>query len=66
LLVQGSKDVTVPPYLADEIFVGLRRLGKEVTYLRYTREGHWEGEWQYSDVYDEFQRIQEFLLLHFK
>jgi hypothetical protein len=38
--------VTVPPYLADEIFVGLRRLGKDVTYLRFTHAGHWKGDWQ--------------------
>lgn len=61
LLVHGSQDITVPPHLADEIFVGLRRLGKDVTYLRYTQAGHWEGDWQYADMRDEFQRILEFL-----
>ena len=27
-------------FLADEVFVGLRRLGKEVEYARYDGEGH--------------------------
>ena len=64
LLIHGSLDVAVPPYLGDEIFVALRRLGKDVTNLRYPRGSHWEGDWQYSDMRDEFQRILEFLSAH--
>jgi dipeptidyl aminopeptidase/acylaminoacyl peptidase len=39
LLVHGSED-QIPAYLADEVFVGLRRLGKEVVYARYQGEQH--------------------------
>ena len=40
LITHGSKDNAVPPFLGDEIFVGLRRLGKEVTYAKYEGEDH--------------------------
>jgi dipeptidyl aminopeptidase/acylaminoacyl peptidase len=40
LIVHGSKDFAVAPFLADEIFVDLRRLGKTVVYAKYEGEGH--------------------------
>ncbi len=40
LIVHGTLDRGVSPSLSDEIFVGLRRLGKEVTYAKYEGEGH--------------------------
>jgi dipeptidyl aminopeptidase/acylaminoacyl peptidase len=40
LIVHGSLDDAVAPFLAEEVFVGLRRLGKEVVYARYEGEGH--------------------------
>src|SRR5262249_39562937 len=40
LIVHGAEDPTVAPFLADEVFVGLRRLGKEVVYAKYQGEGH--------------------------
>jgi len=40
LIVQaGSEDELIVP-LSDEVWVGLQRLGKEATYLRYQGEGH--------------------------
>lgn len=39
LLVHGAADTTAAPFLSDEIFVGLRRLGKEVVYAKYEGEG---------------------------
>ncbi len=41
LIVHGGSDTTVAPFLGDQIFVGLRRLGKEVEYAKY------EGEQQF-------------------
>ena len=38
LIVHGSLDI---PARADETFVALRRLGKEVEYARYDGEQHW-------------------------
>jgi dipeptidyl aminopeptidase/acylaminoacyl peptidase len=40
LIVHGSIDIAVAPFLAEQVFVGLRRLGKEVVYARYEGEGH--------------------------
>ncbi|HJY37642.1 MAG TPA: prolyl oligopeptidase family serine peptidase [Steroidobacteraceae bacterium] len=56
LIIHGDQDDAVPVYLADEVFTGLRRLGKAVTYARYPGEGHWEGGWGYADRVDALQR----------
>jgi len=40
LIVHGSKDFAVASFLADEVFVDLRRLGKTVVYAKYEGEGH--------------------------
>ena len=40
LILHGSKDYAVAPFLGEEIFVDLRRLGKTVVYGRYEGEGH--------------------------
>ncbi len=37
LIAHGTSDNTVAPFLADEVFVGLRRLGKEAVYAKYGR-----------------------------
>jgi len=57
LLVHGAEDTSVPSFLADEIFVGLRRLGKEVEYAKYEGEGHYEGNWGYYNQTDYLNRI---------
>jgi dipeptidyl aminopeptidase/acylaminoacyl peptidase len=40
LMIHGEDDSGVGVFLGDEIFVGLRRLGKEVEYARYGGEEH--------------------------
>jgi dipeptidyl aminopeptidase/acylaminoacyl peptidase len=40
MIVHGDKDYAVPIEQADEVFVGLRRLGKEVEYRKYIGEEH--------------------------
>jgi dipeptidyl aminopeptidase/acylaminoacyl peptidase len=40
LIVHGSNDDAVAVHLAEEVFVDLRRLGKEVVLARYEGEGH--------------------------
>jgi dipeptidyl aminopeptidase/acylaminoacyl peptidase len=57
LIIHGSKDDAVPSFLADEVFTGLRRLGKTVTYVRYEGESHWEGSWSYANQIDVLQRV---------
>jgi dipeptidyl aminopeptidase/acylaminoacyl peptidase len=47
----------VPASLADQVFVGLRRLGTEVTYARYEREDHWQGTWGHANVVDYRTRV---------
>jgi len=57
LLVHGAEDTVVPSFLADEIFVGLRRLGKEVKYAKYDGEGHSQSSWSYVNQVDYLNRI---------
>ena len=40
LIVHGGVDPFVAPFLAEEVFVGLQRLGREVEYARYEGESH--------------------------
>jgi dipeptidyl aminopeptidase/acylaminoacyl peptidase len=54
LLVHGSLDI---PARAEETFVALRRLGKEVEYARYEGEQHWEGTWGYANQVDYWKRM---------
>jgi dipeptidyl aminopeptidase/acylaminoacyl peptidase len=60
LIVHGAADGEtsgVPPFLAEEIFVGLRRLGKPVVYAKYGGEDHWPGIWEYSHQVDFATRM---------
>lgn len=57
LILHGSADETVPDFLADQVFVGLRRLGKQVTYARYEGEGHSAEAWDFEDKKDYLTRI---------
>lgn len=40
LIVHGDEDSASAPFLADQLFVELRRLGKNVEYAKYHGEGH--------------------------
>ncbi|HYV10021.1 MAG TPA: prolyl oligopeptidase family serine peptidase [Pyrinomonadaceae bacterium] len=62
LISQGGMDVS--PYQADEIFVGLRRLGKKVVYVRYENEGH--GIEYPSNRIDYWNRILEWFASHLR
>jgi dipeptidyl aminopeptidase/acylaminoacyl peptidase len=57
LIVHGALDDTVPVAQADELFVGLRRLGKEAVYARYEGEGHWQGTWGHANAVDYWDRV---------
>jgi dipeptidyl aminopeptidase/acylaminoacyl peptidase len=39
-IAHGTQDTAAASFLADEVFVGLRRLGKEALYAKYQGEGH--------------------------
>lgn len=55
LIVHGSKDLV--PFLAEQVFTGLRRLGKPVEYASYLGEDHWEGHWSRPNQFDYLRRI---------
>jgi len=64
LIVHGANDPTVAPFLGDQIFVGLRRLGKEVVYAKYEGEGHSPLNWSYADQVDFCNRMIDWFDLH--
>jgi len=66
LIVHGGEDTTVAPYLGDEIFVGLRRLGKEVEYARYDGEGHSPLGWRLANQVDLCNRVVAWFDRHLK
>lgn len=57
LIVHGEHDTYVPPFLADEVFVGLRRLGREVEYAKYHDSGHDPVIWSYANQLDLCKRM---------
>jgi hypothetical protein len=40
LIMHGANDARVPPTQADEFYRALKDLKKDVTYVRYPRQGH--------------------------
>jgi dipeptidyl aminopeptidase/acylaminoacyl peptidase len=57
LLIHGTRDEAVPLFLADQVFVALKMLGKTVIYARYENEGHNESAWTYGNQRDYLQRM---------
>jgi dipeptidyl aminopeptidase/acylaminoacyl peptidase len=66
LLIHGTADATVEPWLADQTFVGLRRLGKDVTYVKYRNGGHGSSDWSYADRVDYCNRVIAWFDKHLK
>jgi dipeptidyl aminopeptidase/acylaminoacyl peptidase len=61
LLLHGGSDRTVLAARAEETFVGLRRLGKTVEYVRYEGEEHHPGSWSTANAADYWNRIFDWL-----
>ncbi len=57
LIIQGEEDTATPSFLADQVFVGLRRLGKRVEYALYAGEDHGEGGWTLPNQLDYLKRV---------
>lgn len=57
LIIHGGEDNAVAPYLGDQVFVGLRRLGKQVEYAKYEGEGHSQLFWSHANQLDCWNRI---------
>jgi dipeptidyl aminopeptidase/acylaminoacyl peptidase len=66
LVIQGTADNATAPHLADEIFVGLQELGREVEYARYVNEGHGEPEWAYPNQLDYLTRVVAWFDAHLR
>ena len=66
LIVQGADDTAVAPFLADEIFVGLRRLGKEAEYAKYGGEGHEPSYWSRPNQIDFCTRMLDWFEVHLR
>jgi len=57
LLIHGSEDSASSPFTADQVFTGLRRLGKPVEYARYLGEEHTESGWGHANQIDYLTRV---------
>jgi dipeptidyl aminopeptidase/acylaminoacyl peptidase len=57
LIVQGANDEAVAAFSADEVFVGLRRLGRDVEYAKYEGEDHAPSDWSYANQVDFANRM---------
>jgi len=66
LIIHGSEDRAVAPFLGDEVFVALRRLGKQVEYAKYQGEDHSPLYWSYTNQSDLSHRIIEWFDRHLK
>lgn len=66
LIAHGGGDTNVAPFLADEVFVGMRRLGKEVVYAKYAGEGHSPLYWSYPSQLDFCTRVISWFDAHLK
>jgi dipeptidyl aminopeptidase/acylaminoacyl peptidase len=64
LLLHGGVDRTVLRQRAEETFVALRRLGKEVTLVFYEGEEHHPGTWSVANATDYWERIFDWLARH--
>jgi len=66
LLIHGSEDTASAPFNADQVFVGLRRLGKQVEYAKYMGEEHTEAGWGYANQIDYLTRVINWFDKHLK
>ncbi len=57
LIVHGAEDQAVASFRGDEIFVGMRRLGKEAEYAKYEGEDHSPAYWSYPNQLDYCARL---------
>ncbi len=64
LIVHGNADEATPAAYADEVFVDLRRLGKEVEYAKYEGESH--GFDHYANKLDYCNRMIRWFDSHLK
>ena len=56
LLIHGDQDF-IPFEQAQEMFMGLSYLGKEVVLLKYKEADHWQGFWSNEKLADYWERV---------
>jgi dipeptidyl aminopeptidase/acylaminoacyl peptidase len=61
LLINGTLDDAVPAFGADEVFTALRRLGKDVVYVKYEGGGHGLPWWTLAQHKDYYGRVIDWL-----
>jgi dipeptidyl aminopeptidase/acylaminoacyl peptidase len=66
LILHGSADTAVPVHLGMEVFTGLRRLGKQATYVEYEGEEHDPDGWSISHQLDVSERMISWFDEHLK
>jgi dipeptidyl aminopeptidase/acylaminoacyl peptidase len=67
LINYGTFDFGLPQQLSVEVFLGLRRLGKEVVMAKYEGEGHGIGiDWAYANQIDYVTRLINWFDRHLK
>jgi dipeptidyl aminopeptidase/acylaminoacyl peptidase len=66
LLMHGEQDHNVPYRQSMEMYYAMRRLGKEVKWVTYTRGGHGMPLWSTDDVYDYHRQIVSWWDEHLK
>lgn len=66
LIIHGEGETTVPIFLADQVFAGLQRLGREVEFARYTNENHTEAFWASANQRDYLSRVIGWFESHLK
>jgi dipeptidyl aminopeptidase/acylaminoacyl peptidase len=57
LIMHGSLDTGVPVHLGEEVFTGLRRLGKEATFVEYQGEDHLPSYYTADHQLDYLNRL---------
>ncbi len=66
LIIQGTEDPSGKDVYSNEIFMNLRRLGKEATYLKYRGASHTISSFTYSEQVDVMQRLLTWFDSHLK
>ena len=66
LIIQGADDPGGRDFYSNEIFMNLRRLGKEATYLKYKGASHTIGSFNYPEQVDVLERILAWFDSHLK
>jgi dipeptidyl aminopeptidase/acylaminoacyl peptidase len=66
LIIQGNEDPSGKDFYSNEIFMNLRRLGKEATYLKYRGASHTIASFNYFEQIDVMQRLLAWFDSHLK